>query len=114
VRSRIHLSCDHVKAGVSNTSIKELKAETSCMMAPAMLLDIYDTCSGYLDPIKVVLGPHTPGTFVSKKLAQDLASQVRHRANMAVVENPDDFLPAEVEAEKVRRLNLTPLRHVHH
>jgi hypothetical protein len=97
-----------------NTSLKELKADTSCILSPAVLLDLYYTCGGYLDPIKVVLGPYTPGTFISRKGAQDLASQVMQRANLAVIENPDEFSPAEVANEKVRSFSFIPSHHVHH
>jgi hypothetical protein len=97
-----------VQAGVNSTAIKELKAETSCILFPNLVLDLYDTCAGYLNPSKVVLGPHTPMTFVSRKGAIDLAGQVMRRANMAVLENPDDFTPSEVEAEQVFKLIFMP------
>jgi hypothetical protein len=97
----IHRTCGHVQ-GELNTSLKELKADTSCILHPAVVLDLYCTCGGYLDPIKVVLGPYTPGTFMSRKGAQDLASQLMQSANLAIIENPDEFSPAEVEKEQVR------------
>jgi hypothetical protein len=108
VKTSVQFSHGDVQAVVNSTAIKELKAETSPLLSPGLLLDLHDTCAGYLNPSKVVLGPHTPGTFVSKKGALELAGQVMQRANMAVLENPDDFAASVVEAEKVFPLNFMP------
>jgi hypothetical protein len=82
-------------------SIKELKAETSPLLPPGLLLDMLPTCRDYLTPAKVVLGPFVPATFVSHKEVIELAGQLMQRANFAVLQNPSQFAADEVRAQQV-------------
>lgn len=59
------------------------------------------TCGDFLRPIKVVLGPHVPGTFTTAKEISDLSGQVMQRANRAILKNSSDFSQEEIQTNKV-------------
>jgi hypothetical protein len=86
---------------LDSAAIKELKAETSPLLLPGLLLDMLPTCRGYLTPLKVVLGPLVPATFVSQKEVSELAGQTMQRANWSVLQNPAQFSADEVRAQQV-------------
>jgi hypothetical protein len=82
-------------------AIKELKAETSPLLLPGLLLDVLPTYRDLVPPAKVILGPLVPAAFVSQKKIGELAGQVMPRANHAVLQNPSQFSADEVRAQQV-------------
>jgi hypothetical protein len=83
-----------------NKQIRELKGSTSSLLLPETILNLWSSCN-FLTEEKVVLGPHTPFSFVSLSKAQTLALNWTGTADANVLAHPEEFEDSVVQAQQV-------------